>query len=137
VSAPPPTRERPEISRDNAFFWEGVAAGELRLQRCGACGVFRHPPRPACASCASGEWDWVRSDGAGVIYSYTVVHHPPVPGRAMPHPVVLVELTEGVRILGPLVGAAIDRVTIGTPVRAVFPVLDGAVDLSFSPIGEN
>jgi uncharacterized OB-fold protein len=78
----------------------------------------------------------VPSDGIGVIYSYTVVHHPPVPGRAMPHPVVLVELTEGVRLLGPLVGVDTDRVVIGTPVRAVFPVLDGVVDLSFSPIDE-
>jgi uncharacterized OB-fold protein len=72
-----------------------------------------------------------------VIYSYTVVHHPAVPGRAMPHPVVLVELAEGVRILGPLVGVGTDRITIGTPVQAVFPMLDGAVDLSFSPIDES
>ena len=27
-------------------FWEGCAAGELRIQTCGDCGAMRMPPRP-------------------------------------------------------------------------------------------
>ena len=29
-------------------FWAGCADGELRLQRCAACGTYRHPPGPLC-----------------------------------------------------------------------------------------
>ncbi len=44
------SRPRPAITHDNAFFWEGVAAGELRIQRCQPCGRLRHPPGPMCPS---------------------------------------------------------------------------------------
>ena len=42
---------RPMVNRDTAFFWEGTPAGELRIQRCNACGALRHPPGPACPAC--------------------------------------------------------------------------------------
>ena len=64
-----PTRPQPPINRDNAFFWEGVEAGELRIQRCGNCGRLRHPPRPMCGSCRSTEWDTVTASGRGEVYS--------------------------------------------------------------------
>ena len=34
-------------------FWDGCAAGELRMQACGACGRLRFPPRPMCPWCRS------------------------------------------------------------------------------------
>ena len=36
----------------------------------------------------------------GEVYSYVVHHHPPVPGRETPFVVALVELEEGVRMVG-------------------------------------
>jgi hypothetical protein len=46
--APDPATDvlRPAVSRDTTFFWDGTAAGELRIQRCGGCGALRHPPGP-------------------------------------------------------------------------------------------
>ena len=41
----------PLVTPDTAFFWEGTAAGELRIQRCAKCGVLRHPPGPMCPAC--------------------------------------------------------------------------------------
>ena len=35
---------RPVVTADTAFFWDGTARGELRIQRCGGCGALRHPP---------------------------------------------------------------------------------------------
>ena len=46
---------RPPYSPDTEFFWQGAAIGELRIQRCGACGALRHPPGPACLSCGATE----------------------------------------------------------------------------------
>ena len=32
----------PEITPLNAPFWEGLAAGEVRLQQCQGCGVHQY-----------------------------------------------------------------------------------------------
>jgi uncharacterized protein len=127
VSAAPqsaPRRPRPPINRDNAFFWDGVDAGELRIQRCTQCGALRHPPRPMCGSCQSTEFDVVVSSGRGTIYSYAVHHHPPLPGIDLPLVVILVELEEGVRIVSSLDGATPEAVAIGLPVEVVFTQVD-------------
>lgn len=42
----PDAMMRPSSSRDTAFFWDGVKAHELRIQRL-ADGSLRHPPVPA------------------------------------------------------------------------------------------
>lgn len=105
---------------DAAFFWEGVEADELRIQRCASCGTLRHPPRPMCPTCRSLERDHVVSSGRGGVYSYVVHHRPQVPGRDHPFAVVLVELEEGTRIVGNTVDIDPDDVTIGMPVEVTF-----------------
>ena len=122
-------RPRPAMNDDTAFFWDGAKAGELRIQRCGSCGVLRHPPRPACGACGSLEWDTVAASGRGSVYSYVVHHHPPVPGFAPPFVVVLVELEEGVRVVSNLVGVEPAAVEIGQPVEAAFEVVDDELTL--------
>lgn len=120
---------RPVVSRDTAFFWDGTAAGELRIQRCGGCGALRHPPGPMCPGCGAARPGYIVAAGTGEVYSYVVQHHPPVPGRQLPIVVALVQLTEGVRMVGELLGAGPDRVRIGLPVRAAFVRVDGTLTL--------
>ena len=90
---------------DTAFFWDGTAAGELRIQRCGDCGALRHPPGPMCPACGAARPGYVVAAGTGEVYSYVVQHHPPVPGKQLPIVVALVALAEGVRMVGELLGA--------------------------------
>ncbi|MFQ5665383.1 MAG: Zn-ribbon domain-containing OB-fold protein [Candidatus Binatia bacterium] len=40
----------PQPTRDNLSFYEAARRGELRFQKCSACGGFRHYPRPVCPS---------------------------------------------------------------------------------------
>ncbi len=120
---------RPVVSRDTAFFWEGTAAGELRIQRCGGCGALRHPPGPMCPACGEAKPEYVVAAGAGEVYSYVVQHHPPVPGKQLPIVVALVQLPEGVRMVGELVGVSPERVRIGLPVRAEFVRVDDTLTL--------
>jgi len=120
---------RPMVSQDTAFFWAGTARRELRLQRCEACGRLRHPPGPACPECGSTRLDHVPAAGTGTVYSYVVHHHPPVPGRKCPFVIVLVDLPEGVRMLGELVGADPAEVRIGAPVRVDFVRVDDELTL--------
>ncbi len=124
---------RPPASPDTEFFWAGTRIGELRIQRCGGCGALRHPPGPACPSCGGaglpgsggvGEAEYQVAAGTGTVYSYVVHRHPPVPGKQLPIVIALVELTEGVRMLGELTGIDPADVTIGMPVRVRFRRVD-------------
>jgi uncharacterized OB-fold protein/acyl dehydratase len=112
----PRRRPRPGLTEDNRFFWEGLAEGRLLIQRCVGCGALRHPPGPACPACRSLAWDTVESSGRGRVYSFVVAHHPPVPPFAYPHPIALVELEEGTRLVAELAGVAPDAIEIGMPV---------------------
>ncbi|MGJ6962334.1 OB-fold domain-containing protein [Streptosporangium sp. G11] len=115
---------RPAINADTAFFWEGVAAGELRIQKCADCGELRHPPGPVCPSCRSAARTFVTASGEGEVYSYVVHHNPPIPGLQTPFAVAVVELPEGVRIVGNVVDCAASRVGIGMPVRLTYRQMD-------------
>jgi 3-oxo-4,17-pregnadiene-20-carboxyl-CoA hydratase alpha subunit len=122
-------RPRPATSRDTEFFWEGAARGELLIQRCSSCGTLRHPPRPACGSCRSFEWDALRASGRGEVYSHVTMHHPVVPPFEAPYDVALVQLEEGVRLVSNVVGVAPDEVRIGMPVEVVFEKVDDELTL--------
>lgn len=114
------------IGRDNAYFWEGVDARELRLQRCGGCGVLRHPPQPLCDRCGSTDQGHVVSSGRGAVYSHVTHHYPPLPGVELPHTVLLVELAEGVRLVSELApGQDASRVRIGAAVSVCFQDVGG------------
>jgi hypothetical protein len=134
---------RPQVSPDTAFFWAGTAAGELRIQRCGNCGALRHPPGPMCPRChepqrpPGGAGGYAVAAGTGEVYSYVVHHHPPVPGKTLPFVAALVELPEGVRMVGELLGVRPDQVRVGLPVRAEFVRIDDELTLpAWRPAGE-
>ncbi|MCB0923649.1 MAG: bifunctional MaoC family dehydratase/OB-fold nucleic acid binding domain-containing protein [Mycobacterium sp.] len=110
---------RPAVSRDSQFFWDGVNAHELRIQR-RPDGRLQHPPVPAVWQAADVPSDYVISSGRGSVFSFVVHHAPKVPGRTLPFVIALVELEEGVRMLGELRTVDPAAVTIGMPVRATF-----------------
>jgi uncharacterized OB-fold protein/acyl dehydratase len=113
---------RPSSSRDTKFFWDGVGAHELRLQR-RRDGSLQHPPVPALwldAKDEVSESDYLVASGNGTVFSFVVHHAPKVPGRTLPFVIALVELEEGVRMLGELRGIDPAKVEIGLPVRATY-----------------
>jgi uncharacterized OB-fold protein/acyl dehydratase len=114
---------RPASSRDTKFFWDGVSAHELRIQK-RPDGSLQHPPVPALWQSAdhepAGETDYVVASGRGTVFSFVVHHAPKVPGRTLPFVIALVELEEGVRMLGELRGVDPSAVEIGLPVHATY-----------------
>jgi uncharacterized OB-fold protein/acyl dehydratase len=110
---------RPSLSRDTAFFWEGVKAHELRVQR-GPDGSLQHPPLPALWQDKASPIDYVVASGKGTVFSFVVHHAPKVPGRTLPFVIALVELEEGVRMLGELRNVDHAAVKIGMPVSATY-----------------
>jgi uncharacterized OB-fold protein len=126
---PKAKRPRPVINRDNAGFWEGVAAHKLLIQRCTGCGTLRMPWLPGCGGCGSPQWDTVAASGAGTVFSYVVMHHPPFPAFDPPYAVGLIELAEGVRIVSNITGVPYDQVRIGMPVELEFLRADDELEL--------
>jgi uncharacterized OB-fold protein/acyl dehydratase len=113
---------RPASSKDTKFFWDGVNAHELRIQK-RADGSLQHPPVPALWLDAKDELtesDYVVASGTGAVFSFVVHHAPKVPGRTLPFVIALVELDEGVRMLGELRNVDPSTVEIGMPVRAMY-----------------
>lgn len=128
--APAGERVTPLVSLDTEFFWAGTKAGELRIQRL-PDGSLRHPPIPALWKDKSEQTDYVVASGRGTVFSYVVHHAPKVPGRQLPFVVALVELEEGVRMLGELRGIEPADVQVGLPVQVGFEKLDDAATLPF------
>jgi uncharacterized OB-fold protein/acyl dehydratase len=110
---------RPAASRDTAFFWDGINAHELRIQK-RPDGTLQHPPAPALWNDKDVPTDYVVANGKGTVFSFVVHHAPQVPGRTLPFVIALVELAEGVRMLGELRGIDPAKVEIGMDVRATY-----------------
>ncbi|MFN8037390.1 MAG: OB-fold domain-containing protein [Acidimicrobiia bacterium] len=99
MSTDRPPRLLPAPTGLSAEFYAHAARGELRFQRCDACGGWRHPPRFLCPSCGSDRFTWALSTGRGRIFSWTITHRAVDPAFDVPYAVVIVELEEGVRVV--------------------------------------
>lgn len=113
---------RPMVNRDSRFFWDGTLVGELRVQVCNACGARRFPPGPACQECDAYDRGYVVAAGEGTVFSYVVHRHPPVPGKELPIVIALIDLDEGVRMVGEVEG--VDDLAIGERLRVGFTRVD-------------
>lgn len=120
---------RPMINRDSQFFWDGARERELRLQSCAACSALRHPPGPSCPTCGAFERTHVVASGLGTVFSYVVHHHPPVPGKELPLTIALIDLDEGVRMVGEVPGVL--DLAIGDRVSVDWQVIDDELTLPF------
>jgi uncharacterized OB-fold protein len=98
-----PRRPIPEPTPETQHFWDGTAAGELRLQRCSDCTQVYFPPRPFCPGCASRDVEIFVASGRATLYSY-VINHRPMPGFEAPHSIAVVQLEEGPRMMTNVVG---------------------------------
>ncbi len=120
----------------NAEFYGFCARGELRFQRCEACGKWRHPPRILCPHCGGERSEWVPSSGRGSVYSWTVTHQALVPMFAedLPYATVVVELEEGVRLVSALRGIDPGAIVLDLPVEVRFQKVSDSLGLHwFAP----
>jgi uncharacterized OB-fold protein len=126
----------PVMDDRNRPFWEAARQGELRLQRCARCGVFRFPASRHCPGCVGEDSEWVRVSGAGTVESFCLFHKAYFPGfeSEVPYNVAVVRLAEGARLYTNVVGIPNDRLRIGLAVEACFEPVTPAVTLvKFKP----
>ena len=115
---------RPMIGLDSQYFWDGTLAGELRVQQCNACQALRHPPGPMCPECGALDRGHVVAGGQGTVFSYVVHRHPPVPGKELPILLALIDLDEGVRMVGEVVDLEPEELEIGLRLQVDFRAVD-------------
>lgn len=123
---------RPWPDADSAAWWSAVDERRLLLPRCRDCGQTWFPPTPGCPRCASTSVELVEASGAGRVYSWVVVHRALSPAFAgdAPYTILAVDLAEGARMFGRLVGPG--PVTARAEVHAVFYEIGGQVLVGFS-----
>jgi uncharacterized OB-fold protein len=98
-----PTKAVPQPTPETQPFWDGCAAGELRLQRCRPCDAFYFPPRAFCPRCLSDDVAWEATSGRGTLHTY-VINHRAAPGFEPGYAIAVVELDEGPRMMTNVVG---------------------------------
>ena len=101
-------------------FWEGLASGELRIQRCSGCAAWVWAPQWRCPHCGSWELRWEAIEPTGVVYSWTRTWHPFAPElkSIVPYVVALIELPQAgdARLLGTIIGPS-EEMRIGAAVN--------------------
>ncbi|MBC8160792.1 MAG: Zn-ribbon domain-containing OB-fold protein [Roseiflexaceae bacterium] len=86
----------------------------LEGQRHVETGEVRFPPEPD----AGASWEQYDLQGAGTLYSYTVVHQTP-DGYAQPYLLGMVALAEGPLVTAQITDCELAELQIGTPVEMV------------------
>ena len=106
-----------------------LAEGRFMLQRARGSGTYVFHPRVAVPGTGESDLEWVEASGAGTVYSSTVVRNkPPVED----YNVALIDLAEGVRMMGRVIGVDPGAVTIGMAVRAEIGEIDGKPAVLFT-----
>ncbi|HEV8295691.1 MAG TPA: OB-fold domain-containing protein [Acidimicrobiales bacterium] len=107
-------RPIPNGEGDYGPFLEACAGGRLLIQECPQCGNRQFYPRPICTSCG-GTPDWLEASGLATLHTFTVVRQfraRPF-GDELPYAVGVVDLDEGVRMLGNITDVAVDDIHVG------------------------
>ncbi|MBI2166512.1 MAG: Zn-ribbon domain-containing OB-fold protein [Chloroflexi bacterium] len=115
-------RPLPTESGETKPFWEACRRGQYLLQQCRACGKVQAYYRRFCAHCWSKDVEEVVSSGKGAVHTFTVTYQNQTPGfrEAVPYVLAVVELEEGVQVLGNVIGCDVGAVRIGMPVKVTF-----------------
>ena len=126
-------RPMPRPTPTSEPFWQGLAANQVRLQKCNDCEKWIFYPRSHCPGCLSDQIEWHKVSGEGSIYSFTVARRPTAPQfKGMePQFIAVVELNEGVRMNSVIVNAEESDLGVGVKVKPVFDRGQGEHTLLF------
>lgn len=129
----------PLIDSESEPFWQAAREGRFLIMQCNGCDRPFFYPRRYCPRCWSDDTGWREASGRGTVYTYSIVHQNPAPPfrDRVPYAVVLVDLEEGVRVMGNWDRSAdLSRLEVGAEVEVTFEHVTGEVSLPrFRPTG--
>lgn len=103
----------------------GDGTARLIGSRCAGCGTLYFPQPAGCRNpaCDQPLLDRAILPGEGRLVSYTIQRYRPPPLFRVedwaPYPIGLVDLGDGLEVMGLLSGFNTDDIAIGTPVRTI------------------
>ena len=128
-------------------FTETPEGPRLRGSRCASCGAAYFPRSPVCRNpaCDDKRVEDVNLSPRGTLWSYTVQYYkPPPPARFddpfTPYGLGLVDLPEGIRVMGMLTSADPDALKPGLEMELVLDTLyhndegDEVITWKFRPV---
>lgn len=125
--------QRVPVIRD--LFADTAGGPRLLGSRCAACGTPYFPRSPVCRNpaCDAPDIEEAAFGPRGTLWSYAVQYYaPPAPVRYdqpfEPFAIGVVDLPEGLRVLGRLSTADLEQIAIGMPVELVIERLCGGAD---------
>jgi uncharacterized protein len=124
------------VTPEAAEYWAGLAAGDLRIQRCSACQTAFFYPRRACPECWSEDVRWIVASGRATLYSYVIIHRAaPEWTGDVPYVVAIVEIQEGPRMMSNIVGVppVPENLQLDMPLAVRYVVRDGRTLAVFGP----
>ena len=116
------TKPLPVPSPESGPFWQAARQHRLAIQKCNECGGTWFPPSTVCRHCGARNVRWIDAVGRGKVHSFVVfnrLYHEGWEGE-LPYVVAIVELAEGARMLGNIVGVDVEKVVCDMPVAVVF-----------------
>ncbi len=87
----------PPITDQNKPYFDGLDAGELRLQHCPQDDTWVFPATPVCPTCLTTELEWLTVSGKATLWSWIRIHQQYFEAYAdeRPYQVAFVKLAEG------------------------------------------
>jgi uncharacterized OB-fold protein len=122
---PDGTDRMPVTHGPESLLFEEAARGVLAIQKCTRCQRHVFPHRAVCPKCGYLELESIHAKGTGLVYSFTIVHraaHPSLASRT-PYAVAIVDLDEGVRIIGNVIDSPLGSIRIGSPVAVAYEAI--------------
>lgn len=102
------------------LFRDGTDGPRLIGGLCVACSRHHFPRSSTCPYCSGAECEERLLSADGTLYLYTsVLNRPPGYRGELPFGFGVVELPEGIRVIGRLTEASLDRLKPGMPMRLV------------------
>ncbi|MBO9355951.1 DNA-binding protein [Bordetella petrii] len=123
--------DAPASAGPESEYLAALAAGRFQIQRCAECARAVFYPRCVCPHCGAAKLDWLTPSGLATVYATTVVHRKAEQGGD--YNVCLVDLDEGVRMMGQVVSLPAAEVRIGMPVQARIQGQGVAARVVFEP----
>jgi len=119
-----------------AAFVDFLAKGTIMATRCKKCSREYYPPQMDCSSCLGDDMEWFECPTEGELVSFTQImvlpEHFALPALSVPFaralltpsPVGLLEVKEGIRIMGWVPKTSPNDLTVGERMKASPQVLD-------------
>ena len=124
----------PRPSHVSQPYWDGCREGELRFQRCSACGTVVFQPSVICSACLGRDLRWEASSGRGRLYSWTVVWRPQTPAFQVPYAPAIVEMEEGYHLVTAVIGCEPGDLRADLPVTIEFHPAGNDVVLPYARV---